>query len=153
LTGVDFQGYLEKPFRKAEKECSGVRPGVKVKCLVIGYQFTEFGSIALTVYDWLIQAFQFDGFGTLGIEIVLFALLPLRLAAMFTVQSGGIAVMTEPVIGYRPAGYPVHYRFGIRLMAVIPFHISQGHYYSMEYVLFVLWLYLVGKSGSYPIIE
>ena len=40
-----------------------------------------------TVYDGLIKPLQLDGFGTFGIEVVLFAFMPLCLATGMTVQS------------------------------------------------------------------
>jgi len=99
-----------------------------------------------TVYDGLVKALQPDGFGTLGIEVIIFALPPLCLATVLTVQTSIIAVVAKPVVGYSSAGYPIHYSFGKRLMSVITLYIGKGHYYRVEYVLFVLRLYPVGKA-------
>ena len=63
-----------------------------------------------------------------------------------------IAVVAEPVVGYSPAGYPIHHRFGKWLVSVIPLHIGKGNDNRVEYVLFVLSLHPVGEAGSHLII-
>jgi hypothetical protein len=85
-----------------------------------------------TVYDGLIQAFQLDSFGTLGIEVTLFTLLPSCLATVFTVQPAIVAVMAKPVVGLRSAGYPIHHSFGKRLMTIISLGCGKGEYYIVE---------------------
>ncbi len=94
----------------------------------------------------LIKAFQLDSFGTLGIEVILFTLVPLCLATVFTVQTDSIAVVAEPVVGYSSAGYPIHQGFGEGLVSVVTLYIDKGSYYRVEYVLFILWLHPVGKA-------
>jgi hypothetical protein len=99
-----------------------------------------------TVYDGLVKALQFDSFGTLGIEVILFTLVPLCLATVLTVQTAIIAVVAKPVVGYSSAGYPIHHCFGEGLVSVVTLYIGKGHYYRVEYVLFVLRLNPVGKA-------
>jgi len=99
-----------------------------------------------TVYDGLIKALQLDSFRALGIEITLFALLPLCLATVFTVQTAIITVVAKPVVGYNSAGYPIHHRFSEGLVSIVTLYISKGSNYRVEYVLFVLRLHPVGKA-------
>jgi hypothetical protein len=99
-----------------------------------------------TVYDGLVKALQLDSFGTLGIEVILFTLSPLGFATVFTVQTAIVAVVTKPVVGYSSAGYPIHHGFRKRLVSVVTLYIGKGHYYRVEYVLFVLRLNPVGKA-------
>ena len=99
-----------------------------------------------TVYDGLIKALQLDSFGTLGIEVILSALTPLFLATASAIQAVTGFVVGSPVVGYSSAGYPIHYGFGKRLVSVVTLYVSKGHYYRVEYVLFVLWLYPVRKA-------
>ena len=89
---------------------------------------------------------QLDSFRTLGIEIVLFTLLPLCLATVLTVQTAIIVVVAKPVVGYSSASYPIHHRFSEGLVSVVTLYIGKGHYYRVEYVLFVLNLDLTGKA-------
>jgi hypothetical protein len=99
-----------------------------------------------TVYDGLIEALQLDSFGTLGIKVILFTLLPLCLATMLTVQTAIIAVVAKPVIGYSSAGYPIHHGFGEGLMSVVTLYIGKVSNNRVEYVLFVLRLHPVCKT-------
>ncbi len=99
-----------------------------------------------TVYDGLVKALQLDSFGTLGIETILFTLLPVCPATVFTVKTGSIAVVGKPVIGYSATGYPIHHRFGEGLVPVITLYIGKGSNYRVEYVLFVLRLNPVSEA-------
>jgi len=102
--------------------------------------------MSFTVYDGLIKALQFNSFGTLGIEVILFTLVPLCLATVLTVQTAIIAVVAKPVVGYSSAGYPIHHGFGEGLVSVVTLYIGKGSDYRVEYVLFILWLNPVGEA-------
>jgi len=99
-----------------------------------------------TVYDRLVKALQLDSFGTLGIEVILFTLVPLCLATGVAIQSVIDFVVGSPVIGYSSAGYPIHHGFGKWLMSVVTLYIGKGSYYRVEYVLFIMRLHPVGKA-------
>ena len=99
-----------------------------------------------TVYDRLVKALQLDGFGTLGIEVILFTLLPLFPATATAIQAGVGFVVGSPVVGYGSAGNPIHHGFGEGLVSVIPLHVGKVSNYRVENVLFVLSLYPVGEA-------
>jgi len=67
-------------------------------------------------------------------------------ATVFAVQTGIIAVVAKPVVGYSSAGYPIHHGFREGLVSVITLYIGKGSNYRVEYVLFVLRLHPVGKA-------
>jgi hypothetical protein len=69
-----------QPFGTGQQEGFTIQPSVKVKSLIIGYQFSEFGYITFTVCDRLIQALYLDQLRTFAIQPVPFALLPLLIA-------------------------------------------------------------------------
>jgi hypothetical protein len=92
------------------------------------------------------KAIQLDSFGTLGIEVILFTLLPLCLATVFAVQTVIETVVAKPVVGYGSAGYPIHHGFGEGLVSVIALYIGKVRNYRVEYVLFVLSLHPVGEA-------
>jgi len=124
----------------------GIKPSVKVNRPIIGYQLSKLGSVSFTVYDGLIKTLQLDSFGTLGIEVALFTLLPLCLATVFTVKTAIITVVAKPVVGYSSAGYSIHHGFREWLVSVITLDIGKGSNYRVEYILFVLNFYPVGKA-------
>jgi len=99
-----------------------------------------------TVYDGLGKALQLDGFGALGIEVILSAFTPLDFATASAIQAVTGFVVGSPVVGYSSAGYPIHYRFGEGLVSVVTLYIGKGSDYRVEYVLFVLRLHPVGKA-------
>ncbi len=102
--------------------------------------------MTFTVYDGLVKALQLDSFGTLGIEVILFTLSSLGFTTASAIQAVTDFVVGSPVVGYSSAGYPIHHRFGKRLVSVVTLYIGKGHYYRVEYVLFVLGLHPVGKA-------
>ena len=85
-----------------------------------------------TVYDRLVKALQLDSFRTLGIEVVLFTLSPLRLATMPTIQAVIDLVIGSPILVFSSAGYPIHHGFGEGLMTIIPLGYGKGEYYIVE---------------------
>ena len=62
-----FIGYCYQPFRIAYFPGATADPGIKVNRLIIRYQFSQFGSIAFTVYDRFIQALNLDSLWAIAV--------------------------------------------------------------------------------------
>jgi len=83
---------------------------------------------------------------TTTIIATVISLLPLCFVTAMTIQAVISFVVGSPVVGYGSAGNPIHHGFGERLVSVIPLYIGKGHYYRVEYVLFVLSLHPVRET-------
>jgi len=121
-----------QPFGTGQQEGLIVQPSVKVKSLVIGYQFPKLGYIAFAICDRLIQALYLDQLGTSAIQPVLFALLPLLIATPPAIQAVNLSVAVSPVLGFGEAGNPIHPARVIRLMSVVSASIGKVGDYRVE---------------------
>ncbi len=129
---MELMGDSNQALRIAYLPGATAHPGIKVKSLVVYYEFSKLGYIPLGVHYLLLKVFQLHCFGTFRIEPIFFTLVTLLRATVLTIKTVLDAVMLIPVVGNRHAGYPAHYGLGEGLVTVIPLHIGQGDYYLVE---------------------
>src|SRR4030042_1063242 len=121
-----------QPLGTGQQEGLIVQPSVKVKSLIIGYQFPKLGYIAFTVCDRLIQTFNLDQLRTFAVQPIPFTHLPLFISTPPAIQAVDLSVVVSPVLGFGEAGNQIHPARVIRLMSVASASIGKVGDYRVE---------------------